>query len=361
MTDSGCYSFEQVHFNRFKDPLSALNNPKVLFHPVSLKSLEKYRQIRFMDWTKTNNNTLVNWSDRTKYDEPAAGTRKNGVAYEYAIALSNILGADAWFNIPHLANDAYVKNFAELVKSNLHPSLKTFVEYSNEVWNGMFSQSQYASTVGANQIPGHETMPSWEAGWRFHSKRSVEIFNLYSQVYGNDMDRVVRTLGGWSAVSYVNETIMDYNDAKSHADAIAIAPYFAQMDSFTGTKDQLFAQIQTVYVPKAIEEMRVNQAAANKRGLKLIAYEGGQHLHGDVPVFLEANRDARMGQMYTQYFNGWKSVGGQDFAHFVHIGAQGKYGSWGAGINQLDTTAPKLEALGQFNEDNYCWWIDCER
>lgn len=50
----------------------------------------------------------------------------------YWISKSN--KKDIWINIPHAADDEYVTNLAKLIKDKLDPSLKVYVEYSNEVW-----------------------------------------------------------------------------------------------------------------------------------------------------------------------------------------------------------------------------------
>ena len=58
-----------------------------------------------------------------------------GVSLEYQIALVNTLNVNAWFNIPHLADDDYIQNMALLIRDTLNPSLKAYIEYSNEIWN----------------------------------------------------------------------------------------------------------------------------------------------------------------------------------------------------------------------------------
>lgn len=63
-------------------------------------------------------------------------------------ALANALHADAWFTMPHLADDDYVRNFAQTAPRLLDPGLKAYVEYSNEVWNRGFAQAHYAQQRG---------------------------------------------------------------------------------------------------------------------------------------------------------------------------------------------------------------------
>ena len=85
-----------------------------------------------MDWMRTNDEELPAWSDRTT---PASDTqaRPGGVALEHIIDLCNQLGASAWVNVHHLANDAYVTSMASMLRDQLRPDVQIYVEHSNEV------------------------------------------------------------------------------------------------------------------------------------------------------------------------------------------------------------------------------------
>lgn len=100
---------------------------------------------------------------------------------EYMIQLCNIMGLSPWFSIHHQASDAYVREMAAMVKANLRPDLKVFLEHSNEVWNGMFPQGQYAQERGI--ALGLSSDP-YVARYRYHARRSVEIFSIWKSVWG---------------------------------------------------------------------------------------------------------------------------------------------------------------------------------
>jgi hypothetical protein len=96
---------------------------------------------------------------------------------------------------------------------------------------------------------------------------------------------------------------------------------------------------------------------ARTHGLKLVAYEGGQHLVGigevsNTPsitqLFTSANRDSRMNQLYTSYLSGWSAQGGELFMHFTDISSYSRFGSWGALEKIADTASPKYDALMSF-------------
>jgi hypothetical protein len=120
---------------------------KQVFHPLFVERWRGMTVLRFMDWMNTNNSKQQKWADRPKMNS-ATWTRDGGIPIEVAIDLSNRLGADAWFCIPHLADENYVRQFATLVKQKLHPARRIYVEYSNEVWNGQFEQSRWAGQKG---------------------------------------------------------------------------------------------------------------------------------------------------------------------------------------------------------------------
>ena len=79
--------------------------------------------------------------------------------------------------------------------------------------------------------------------------------------------------------------------------------------------------------------------------LPLLAYEGGQNFaNGSTDalntLYMAANRDSRMGQAYTRYFQQWKTGGGQLFMYYNDVGVESKYGSWGAVESIMQTTTP---------------------
>jgi len=89
----------------------------------------------------------------------------------------------------------------------------------------------------------------------------------------------------------------------------------------------------------------------------LLAYEGGQHLVGIGNVqnnqsitnlFIAANRDPRMGDMYLKLLDNWRNSGGGLFMHYANISSAGQYGSWGAIESMGQETSPKYDALIQF-------------
>ncbi|MGV3485172.1 MAG: hypothetical protein ACO1RT_12205 [Planctomycetaceae bacterium] len=315
-----------------------------IFRPGFLEMWRGMASIRFMDWMHTNNSHVQRWEDRPKLDN---FSWSRGIPLEVMIDLSNRLKADPWFCIPHLADDDYVRRFASTVKQQLDPDLKVYVEYSNEVWNGQFAQSKYAGEQG-RQLRFSDK--PWEAAWRYTAHRSVQIFSIFEDVFGGK-DRLVRVLPSQAANAHVGREVVNWQDAHQHADALAIAPYVSMNISMQGGKtlpgaetvaswsvDQVLDYLEQTALPESIRWIRENKDVADSRGLKLIAYEAGQHAVGiqgaeNVDRLTEllhaANRHERMGSIYGKYLDAWRAEGGGLMAIFSSVSRWNKWGSWG--------------------------------
>lgn len=348
-------------------PEGSQTKPGELFNPMFLKSLKGYRALRFALWMLGESADFVappRWRDRPS-PQDALWTVK-GAPIETMIALSNQLNADPWFSLPHAAEDAYVRGFAELVRRSLDPKLKVYLEYSNEVWNEVFPATAYARekglALGLSQDP-------YEATMRYFAKRSVEIFKIWEQVLGKE--RLVRVMSFQSdgMPEYSDEIALSFGDTREHVDALSIGPYFgtdlaADAAAAARTRklglDELMQELKKSSLPKAKEQMLAHAAVARKYGLQMIAYEGGQHLwnmsgHAAPELdalFNAANRDPRMGALYTRYLNDWAEAGGGLFMHELDCGIFEGAGNWGAleYLTQPRAEAPKFDALQRFME-----------
>lgn len=302
--------------------------------------------IRFMDFMMTNGSRIAHWEDRPQLsDATFAG---NGVPLELLLDLSNRLHADAWLCIPHLADDDYVRKFATQVRDGLAPGLKAYIEYSNEIWNQSFPQHHYAAKRGMELKLA--TKP-WEAAWLYNAKRSVEIFKIFEEVF-SERERFVKVLGVQSGQIFMAEKMLTFQETANAVDVIASAPYLGftaagQVHPYhkllaaevaTWSLERLFEHLQTVVLPSTSQAMRDNAALAKKYKLGFVAYEGGQHLVGVLggennkiltSFFHAANRDPRMGMLYTQYLEAWKAASGGLFCHFSSLSQWTKWGSWG--------------------------------
>ncbi|WP_413159940.1 calcium-binding protein [Capilliphycus salinus ALCB114379] len=352
------------------------------FNPDFIESLENYKVLRFMDWMNTNDSPQKEWSDRPKVED-ANYFGDEGVAVEVLVELANVTGIDPWFTLPHQATDEYVRNFAEYVKENLNPNLNVYVEFSNEVWNPMFTQANYVIERGKEEFADLNVTDN-EKGRRWFGKRTAEITQIWDDVFGADKERVIGVLGAqganvWTAaksLEQIESTGLSFEEVG--IDAITMAPYFgsyigraeheAEVQSWTQEPDgglsKLFQEITQGGVltngpeggalGKAYEWMEEYAELAQEKGLKMVAYEGGQHLAGVRSVlnneaiadlFITANRDPRMGEIYTEYFEKWFELGGGLFAHFSDVGTATRWGSWGARESIYQESSPKFAAI----------------
>jgi hypothetical protein len=320
-----------------------------------------------MEWALVNGSQTREWSERALPGDYTWALR--GVPLETQIQLANTLKLTPWFHIPAMASDAYVQQFAGMVNSRLDASLGLYLEYSNETWNSMFSQNGYVRTQGL--ALGLSADPTVAAA-AYTAYRSTQIFGIVRPALSNP-GRMIRVIASQAANSWLSEQTLTFRNAYQQADALAIAPYFNCSDTATGgygmlgdpattaqqasmTVDQIL-DIQLQHIDGcALEAMRSNAAVARKYGVKLVAYEGGQHLAGWggaennpalTALFKAANRSPRMYSLYTRYLQNWIAAGGDLFLHFTDVGGYTKWGSWGAleYQDQDPATAPKFQAI----------------
>ena len=334
------------------------------FNPAFIDFLTDFQVIRFMDFMQTNNSPVTNWSNRNQpgYFSQAL---KNGVAYEYMAELCNLTKTNAWVCIPHMADDEYISEMAAFLKRSLSPELKIYIEYSNEVWNGIFSQNSYAKTMGESL--GYTGKP-WEQGWKFYAKRTADIHRIFETEF-NGTDRLIKVIAVQAANDWVSNFIIDryeeskYNPSGVTADALAIAPYFGGglADAIgdaglisTTTVNDILDSLENSSLKTAFSWMDKQKTIAQNHNLKLITYEGGQHLvtykyrenQAFVDTLITVNRNPAMENLYCEYFNYWyNTVDGGLFCNFSSHGTSSKYGSWGIKEFMNDTLAPKYLGL----------------
>lgn len=364
------------------------------FTPDFLESVQFYSSIRFMDWLHTNSTPVSKWADR-KTPQSLEQTGAAGVSWEYVVELSNLLKIDPWINVPALADDDYILQLAKFMKANLDPSLNLYVEYSNEVWNSIFAQysqnlnaAQAEYNAGDVSLAGGAPLNQWHAAWRRTGKMAWKIASIFGQVYGEDqLNKKVRVvLAGQAAYSAPQRTsflwINDNHPPVSkwiYADGIA--PYFG----CGNTKKALQPDGTTKDVPYAEGEVTtqmlidgchnsVSSYLANwgptaqgwdgkswtpndfdlaaKYGIKVVAYESGQHLISrpimggaatNVAVRTAYEGSQEIGSEYDRYYRAWFAKGGDLAVHFVNISSWGDF-FWGLQPD-YKTETPKYLAV----------------
>ena len=344
---------------------NAANPP--LFTREFIAHIAPFKVVRLMDWLRTNNNPVKHWSMRAT-DATTHYASEKGVPWEHAIELARVAGKDLWINIPGQANDDYVRQLAILLRERLPVQTKLYVEYSNEVWNSMFSQTRENLAAAEHEIA---TTPNSSLNydaknnkdiWRFRRipQRGKEISDIFRSVFGDaEMMTRVRPVYAVQIVNaYATGLALDYM-AKVHGPpsryfyAIAGAPYYnmgaKQREENLSTDQVLASMADSIDVMTKISHMEKNLALARWHQLPFIAYEGGADTFG--PGSLAAKKaaalDPRMEALCRRHLDNWQAAGGGLFMWFM-AGA-GKwdtpYGTWELTPDLAITDTPKIRCL----------------
>lgn len=364
------------------------------FLPEFIDFCRPFHALRFMDWGATNNSIEEEWSQRRRPSfytmigtsgdadglfspPPNAFERRfaGGVAHEIMIALANKLGADPWFCIPHRASDDYITQFARLVRDNLDPKRKVYVEFSNEIWNWQFKQATWMLRSRlAGDLVEAKGGKAWDDAEKTKGSNHPErigalfgrAFRLWQREWeGPDHARLVRVCAvqtGWLDVAL---RTIDACMANGGADAVGETGYFGPTDSDYAnwaargaalTADEVINDMRIVVGRQAQGGAALTVAQrAKKLGLRYLAYEGGQHLQpknqGELPynpALAAAQRHPAMYDLYLETLRTERHLDCSLFCAFNSVGAQGtRWGSWGAKSSYdepLDQT-PKYRAL----------------
>ena len=332
------------------------------FHPQFLEKLAPFKTIRFMDWSETNLSDITTWNDRRPYDHATqqSGDFKNGVAPEYLIELCNELDSDAWLNMPHGADDTYVRNLATLVRDTLEPGRKVYVEWSNEAWNSGYGFESHEWVTRQLALPENAYLKGDR--WALVGREAKRDFDIWSEVFTGQTGRIIRVVAGQQANSWIAGQIAGTMDG--HFDAISCAAYLYVSDAdkarfnATTTADQVIDAL-IANQSQAIGWLKDHKGLADSlstrwgRPIGFVAYEGGPHLDSwNAPyqqAFFDAGNNPRMYEAYSRLLNAARDTGLELFPHFNLTGGlyPAPYGAFGAlqSMTQTTASAPKYRAL----------------
>lgn len=428
------------------------------FNPDMIARLEPYSALRFMSWGATNNSWMRKWSSRPKPTDMTWSYK--GVPVEIMLELMRTVDADGWFNIPHRADDDYIRRFAQAVKAGLPKGRIAFFELSNELWNWGFTQASYANREGrlrwrnrgvlkdaiaeaasgpsldlsnfqhaddpldlevvvedaraaglearlsrAMKAKGREPVlvhvlnrmmdeAPGDAYMQWAGMRAAQMCDIVKgEVFADAPERVRCVLAAHAFGGGVERAVLgcpaweEAPCAKHGFDDFAITAYLGANYVSHGNTPQIkkWAAEGAAGIPKALAELERrnklpdnpedlkligesvarNAGIAKRHGLRLVAYEAGQHVraHQDEllkdkevqALLLGMNRHPKMGELYTGLLDTWKANGGTLFMHFVDISQYGRYGSWGA-LEDYAVESPKYRALVQWAKAHPRWF-----
>jgi hypothetical protein len=406
---------------------SSTSYPSTTVFTTPIQALvANFSTIRYMDWSATNWNQQVNWSDRTlparasyNYNVNLNGYNWQGEGgpWEYVILFSNLVGKDAWINIPVSATDAYITNLAYLFKYGsdgvdpytspqanpvyppLNPGLHVYIEYSNEVWNGIFSQFytnchnaslELMNTAGNTPInwdglwdgvssfAADGTMtPNWtyKFCYREIAEHIVNISNDWRAVWGDGaMGTTIRpilssqfTASGGLLFNGANMLLSYYNNLTGnwvgtpHPPSYYIygaggAPYYypATIDAVSGvpaTSTAVLTDPGMTPNGSAPGNVLADTYWTTAMGVKHTAYEGGPSLVSTTNstinnAYAAAVADPRMTTDVVNLHNAWSANGGELLVYYI---LTGNY-QWGFTPLVTNSATPKMKAIQALNK-----------
>lgn len=322
------------------------------FHPEFLEFVKDFKVVRFLDWQRINDNLAVGWAGRTTPQDSSQVTGA-GASIEDMVDLANRTGTDPWLLMPYKADEAYIRQFAQLVHDRLDPERTVYVELGNEVWNDMFDAAQQAQREGTMlQLGGGDAK---RAQMIRYAQKTRAAMKVWTEVYADRKDKLVRVAASQHAWPDLARYILEDADTANWVDALATAPYIWLDLNGKGASDvdKVFAE-----VPGAIEHTmkfaEENRAIAASHGKDFIAYEGGQHLvTSDLDLARALQRDPRMADAYTRYLSEWDRRIRSTLTLYASTAPIADYGSWGLMeyAGQSPEQAPKLRAVRQFQKE----------
>ena len=381
---------------------------KGLWNPDYLRVIEPFRgtHLRFMDLNSTNHSEQKEWSDRTPrgwatyqrgHNNAPSEPIKGEVPYEAMIELCNATDTDLWVTVPHLATPEYMANLAHLIRTGvdratgakttepLREDLRVWLEYSNEVWNWNFDQSDWVN----DNVPGDKLDDKY-------ARKALEVFAAFEKEFGGT-DRLVRVIAtqtgygdGWRS----QQRLQAVKDQGGEADALAITTYFAHdleqwiVDHWPVTIEQALDELESrigsgPFVEDGLHERNEQKVAhyriAEEFGVPVVAYEGGPHFLPERPVvapgteapaegvklkktkatklvpelqeFIQTmERTPRFGEIYQQFLARHHASGLRINTPFVLVAGWRDSGQWGhvESLTQPLEEAVKYQALLEF-------------
>ncbi|MCC5986624.1 MAG: hypothetical protein JJT95_03010 [Pararhodobacter sp.] len=375
-----------------------------IFNPDWLALIGDAENLRFVDWMHTNHSEISSWQERPL---PAHFSWARGVPLEVMIALANETGAEPWFTLPHLADDDYMRRFAEMLRADLRDDLRAWVEFSNEVWNWSFAQANWAEEQGRARW-GTENV--WV---QYYALRASEMVQIVDEVFADQPERLVRVLAVFTNWLDLEQDILDPPQLRAE-DPEAPAPYtffdVYAVTAYIGHElrheendpimrewlDESLARAQAGADEQELEgaareeyiaahrfDHAIAQAAADigdgsltgrrettlrdrldrvllhhaavaaTHDLALVMYEGGTHAlarpdqHGDdeILAFYEAlNFSEEMADLYRALIAGWAGLSEAPFNAYGDIGIPMRWGYWGH-LRHLNDDNPRWRAL----------------
>lgn len=372
----------------------------VTFRPGWIDSIKDARILRFMDWALTNGSAVQPGELPLIEARGLWRMHSRGVPLSLMVELANQVGADPWFTMPHQADDAYVRAYAEYVRDTLNPDLTAHVEYSNEVWNTAFPQGRWVKEQAATLwgLPEDSV-----GGYAFTAREATRDALIWEDVFGAEattrLDNVysTQTSNFWATENLLDPQAWAEAEPESYLpisavfDSLGVTTYFGGMvisdpvlrqefltrlrQNRADARRWLTATITDPETPDTpasnASVLAKSKSLANEHGLKLLAYEGGQHVHhafavsslteADIEatssILIDYVRGPEMAAVTAQNWDVWQSIGDGPYMQFGDSGIGGRWGSFSL-FDAPGLANPTSDLLLQRNATTPSWWGD---
>lgn len=321
------------------------------FYEVFLDKITPFTALRFMDWGRTNNSPLISWSERANDDYFTYGT-STGVPYETMIQLANYTSKDVWICVPHMADDQFITQMAMFFRDHLDPTLKIYLEYSNEVWNWIFEQAHY----------NNNNRPLNLSYGRAMAEKAGNVFRIWRNVFAGQECRVKRVLGLQGGYNGLNEQILSQL-SQDEWDYGSPTHYFGLTHGSEGIPELFSGSTVQDVMTNAMNSwngfrsyIKNDYNNVHLFGKEVITYEGGQHFVGNVfgipydyqEAMWEAQYSPEMYNMYREIHQTIRAWGCRLAMNFTLAYEQESiYGSWGA-LSDIDMQAPYMNIAPKY-------------
>jgi len=384
-------------------------DPQHVFTQEWLDLVRPLKEIRLKDWAMVDGNVTVDWSQRTLPATPnqiglgGFNTPLGGVAWEYLVQFANLAHKDIWLSIPARVSTTYIQKLAQLIRygsdggepytspqanpvfPGLAPDLNVYVEYSNEVWNGVFDSNAYAQSqawsayqnhtrYGPNQVTLDYDYRTWTSSnnqdliyrW-IAAKIKTDIVDTFVGVFGTSAinARIRPVLSGWMVYpDRTGEEGLKFVQAAGWAPqdsfyALSMAGYYGYNDLAaaqvttnaardTATKEEVldtFADAATV--ERGSQVWPLAASIATRFGVKLVTYEAGPSL-GATNAQGAAQMDPRFVGIQNSIVNSWFAAGGQQYNYsfiFFLNNYGNSQGDFQLSDNPWDRNQPRAQSL----------------
>jgi hypothetical protein len=324
-------------------------NTTQMFSTALLNALQPFTAIRYLNvdaanyYAPTYNASgqlqPLQWSQRTLPSQASQVESYNGsqgVAWEYMVALANATNTDMWINVPGPASDDYVRQLANLIQNGdtvngvtyagLKPSLHVYLEYSNEVWGGIYTPYAYNNAAAQQAVANGDTALENDGNtnttaWanRYYLQRTMQITNIFRSLVGADPTYArIRPVADWQEQNtlYFTTTFpwfeSTYGAPSQYFYGMGNADYWQPTDF--SSENAIITSLQTAEAQTYLTTQQFT-AVANYYGLANVSYEVAPSVNGSASAPsgqypLAAVRDPRMEAIVAQHFDDWYAAGG---------------------------------------------------